>query len=161
MATLHVALVEPEIHWNTGNTGRSCLAFGAQLHLIEPLGFSLEAHQVKRAGLDYWPRVKPELWPSFAAFEAALPSLGEAYFLSPDGERPLWSARFGARSVLILGRESVGFDPAIRARYRDRLYSIPMVDAEIRALNLSTTAALALYEHARQRAQAVESAPRL
>ena len=52
MATLHVALVEPEIHWNTGNTGRSCLAFGAQLHLIEPLGFSLEPHQVKRAGLE-------------------------------------------------------------------------------------------------------------
>jgi len=75
VATLHVALVEPEIHWNTGNTGRSCLAFGAQLHLIEPLGFSLEAHQVKRAGLDYWPRVRPERWPSFAAFEAAIGKL--------------------------------------------------------------------------------------
>ena len=90
-----------------------------------------------------------------------MPSLGDAYFLSPDGARPLWSANFGPRSVLILGRESVGFDPAIRERYRDRLYSIPMVDPEIRALNLSTTAALALYEHARQRAQAVESAPLL
>ena len=147
-----MALIEPEIHWNTGNTGRSCLAFGACLHLVEPLGFSLDAQQVKRAGLDYWPRVAPRVWPSFSAFEAALPSLGTPFFLSPDATQPLWTARFPEDVVLILGKESVGFDPEIRARHRASLYAVPMVDPEIRALNLSTTAAIGLYEVQRQRA---------
>lgn len=75
-------LLEPEIHWNTGNAGRSCLAAGAQLHLIEPLGFSLDENQVRRAGLDYWPRVKPRVWPDWASFQAQLPKLGQAFFVS-------------------------------------------------------------------------------
>ena len=62
---LHLVLVEPEIHWNTGNLGRTSLAVGAELHLVEPLGFSLDDKQVKRAGLDYWPRVKVRTWPSW------------------------------------------------------------------------------------------------
>src|SRR5574342_672890 len=67
--TTHVILVHPEIHWNTGNAGRTCLATGAMLHLIEPLGFSLRERQVKRAGLDYWEHVNPRVWPSWDAFE--------------------------------------------------------------------------------------------
>ena len=66
---LHIVLVEPEIHFNTGNVGRTCLAAGAQLHLVEPLGFSLDDARVKRAGLDYWPAVNPMVWPNFRAFE--------------------------------------------------------------------------------------------
>jgi len=62
---LHVVLVEPEIHWNTGNAGRTCLAVGAQLHLVEPLGFSLDEREVRRAGLDYWERVCPRVWKSW------------------------------------------------------------------------------------------------
>ncbi|MFP3940494.1 MAG: TrmH family RNA methyltransferase, partial [Thermoanaerobaculia bacterium] len=62
---LHVVLVHPEIHFNTGNVGRTCLAAGAQLHLVEPLGFSLGAREVRRAGLDYWPRVQPVVWPGW------------------------------------------------------------------------------------------------
>jgi tRNA (cytidine/uridine-2'-O-)-methyltransferase len=76
---IHVVLVHPEIHWNTGNAGRTCLATGATLHLIEPLGFSLEERQVKRAGLDYWEHVDLRVWRDWAAFEAELPSLGEPY----------------------------------------------------------------------------------
>jgi tRNA (cytidine/uridine-2'-O-)-methyltransferase len=68
--SLHVVLVEPEIHWNTGNAGRTCLAAGAQLHLVQPLGFSLEEKEVRRAGLDYWPRVAPRVWPDWAAEQA-------------------------------------------------------------------------------------------
>ena len=83
---LHVVLVEPEIHWNTGNAGRTCLAAGAQLHLVGPLGFSLEDKEVRRAGLDYWPRVAPRVWPDWAAFERALPSLGDA--VPVHGARP-------------------------------------------------------------------------
>ena len=66
--SIHVVLVHPEIHWNTGNAGRTCLATGATLHLIEPLGFSLSEAQVKRAGLDYWEHVDVRVWPSWEAF---------------------------------------------------------------------------------------------
>lgn len=148
---LHVVLVHPEIHWNTGAVGRSCLATGARLHLVEPLGFSLEDRQVRRAGLDYWPRVAPHVWPSWAEAEAALPELGEPFFFTREAERTLWDVRFPARTVLIYGRESVGLSAEIRGRHRDRLVAIPMVDPEIRSLNLSTAVALGCYEVLRQR----------
>ena len=105
---LHVVLVEPEIHWNTGNAGRTCLAAGAQLHLVEPLGFSLDEREVRRAGLDYWQRVAPRVWPGWQALEAALPELGEPYFASPDAPRELWQVRYPEQTVLVFGRESVG-----------------------------------------------------
>ena len=89
MAT-HVVLVHPEIHWNTGNAGRTCLAAGAILHLIEPLGFSLAERQVKRAGLDYWEHVDPRVWPSWDAFENELPTLGIPYFFSAKAKRLFW-----------------------------------------------------------------------
>jgi tRNA (cytidine/uridine-2'-O-)-methyltransferase len=148
---LHVALVEPEIHWNTGNAGRTCLAAGAQLHLVEPLGFSLDEKEVRRAGLDYWPQVDPRVWPSWAAFEKRLPELGEPFFFSAEAERDYWSAIYPERSVLVFGRESVGLPPEIRQRYRDRLLKIPMLDPELRSLNLSTSVAVVLYEVLRQR----------
>jgi len=150
-SALHVVLVEPEIHWNTGNTGRSCLAAGARLHLVEPLGFSLDDREVRRAGLDYWPRVQPKLWPDWAAPESALPELGEPFLFSPRAPRDLWSIRFPKRTVLVFGRESVGLSPALRERHRDRLVAIPMADAKLRSLNLSTCVGIALYEVLRQR----------
>ncbi|HEX7184890.1 MAG TPA: tRNA (cytidine(34)-2'-O)-methyltransferase [Thermoanaerobaculia bacterium] len=151
MTDLHVVLVEPEIHWNTGNAGRSCLAAGAQLHLVEPLGFSLDEREVRRAGLDYWPRVDPRIWPSWETLEARLPELGEPFFFSAEAPRDYWSVRYPERAVLVFGRESVGLPPEIRERWRDRLVGIPILDPEIRSLNLSTSVALALYEVMRQR----------
>lgn len=148
--SLHVVLVEPEIHWNTGNAGRTCLAAGARLHLVEPLGFSLDEREVRRAGLDYWPRVDPRVWPSWAAFEERLPDLGEPFFFSAEAGRDYWSATYPERTVLVFGRESVGLPPEIRERWRDRLLRIPMLDPELRSLNLSTSVALALYEVLRQ-----------
>jgi tRNA (cytidine/uridine-2'-O-)-methyltransferase len=150
-ADLHVVLVTPEIAWNTGNAGRTCLAAGAQLHLVEPLGFSLDAARVRRAGLDYWPRVGPRVWPGWEALAAELPALGEPYFFSADAPRDLWSVRFPARPVLVFGRESVGLPASLREAHRDRLVKIPMADPELRSLNLSTSVALALYEVLRQR----------
>jgi tRNA (cytidine/uridine-2'-O-)-methyltransferase len=152
--SLHVVLVEPEIHWNTGNAGRTCLAAGARLHLVQPLGFSLDDREVRRAGLDYWPRVQPRLWPSWESLEARLPELGEPWFFSSEGTRDLWSVRFGERVALVFGKESVGLPMGVRKRYSERLLAIPMADPALRSLNLSSAVAVALYEVLRQRAAA-------
>jgi tRNA (cytidine/uridine-2'-O-)-methyltransferase len=148
---LHVVLVEPEIHWNAGNVGRTCLAAGARLHLVEPLGFSLDDREVRRAGLDYWPRVQPRVWKDWADLEAALPELGEPFLVSPEAGPTFWDVRYPARSVLVFGRESVGLSPGVRERFRDRLVRVPMADPELRSLNLSTCVAVVLYEVLRQR----------
>jgi tRNA (cytidine/uridine-2'-O-)-methyltransferase len=148
--SLHVVLVEPEIHWNTGNAGRTCLAVGATLHLIEPLGFSLDEREVRRAGLDYWERVEPRRWPSFARFEEALPDLGEPFFLSPGAKRSLWDLSYPDRTVLVFGRESTGLPEAVRERWRERLIEIPIAADSVRALNLSTCVGIAAYEVLRQ-----------
>jgi tRNA (cytidine/uridine-2'-O-)-methyltransferase len=149
--SLHIVLVCPEIHWNTGNVGRTTLAVGADLHLVEPLGFSLEEKQVRRAGLDYWPRVRLRVWPDWASLERALPSLGEPFFFSSAGTRTLWDVRYPTDTVLVFGRESVGLPAAILDRYPEKILRITMVDPELRSLNLSTAAALAAYEVCRQR----------
>ena len=147
---LHVVLVEPEIHWNTGNAGRTCLAAGAQLHLVGPLGFSLDDAQVRRAGLDYWPRVAPRVWPAWAAFERELPALGAPTLFTARATRRFQEVAYAKPSVLIFGRESVGLDPRILERYAEQTAAIPMLDGELRSLNLSTSVALALYEVRRQ-----------
>src|ERR1700687_768827 len=110
--SLHVVLVNPEIHWNTGNAGRSCLAAGATLHLIRPLGFSLDEREVRRAGLDYWEHVDVKLWPDWQSFEKCLPELGEPFFFTTKATRPYWAARFGENSVLVFGRETGGMSGA-------------------------------------------------
>lgn len=149
---LHVVLVHPEIPWNTGSVGRTCLAAGAQLHLVEPLGFSLSERAVRRAGLDYWPRVAPRIWPDWASFESELPSLGEPCFFSAGAQRCFWDMDCGERTVLIFGGESTGFPREIRERFRERLVGVPMADPALRSLNLSNTAAIALYDVLRRRA---------
>src|SRR5689334_9308785 len=152
---IHVVLVHPEIHWNTGNAGRTCLAVGAQLHLIEPLGFSLDEREVKRAGLDYWEHVKPRLWPSWDAFERELPALGDPYFFSTKATQLLWDAPLGAseRTVLVFGRETGGLPAELHERYRDRFVKMPIASPQVRSLNLSTSVGIALYEVLRQRRQ--------
>lgn len=152
---LHVVLVHPEIHWNTGNSGRSCLAAGATLHLIEPLGFSLGEREVRRAGLDYWEHVPLRVWPSWEAIEAELPSLGEPFFFSTKATRMYWDADYRAENVvLVFGRETGGLPPAIHERYSDRMVKMPIASPHVRSLNLSTTVGIALYEVVRQRATA-------
>jgi tRNA (cytidine/uridine-2'-O-)-methyltransferase len=148
---LHVVLVHPEIHGNTGSAGRSCLAAGAQLHVVEPCGFSLDDARVRRAGLDYWPRVRPRVWPSWEKLEARLGELGEPWFFSSEAEREYWSVAFPQRTVLVFGRESVGLPAAIRARWSARMLRLPMVDPELRSLNLANAVSVALYEVLRQR----------
>jgi len=152
-AVTHVVLVHPEIHWNTGNAGRTCLAVGATLHLIEPLGFSLDEKQVKRAGLDYWEHVDLRVWPSWAAFEAELPTLGEPYFFSTKATETLWDAPLGDDRgvVLIFGRETGGLPTELHERYQDRFVGMPILSSKVRSLNLSSSVAIAVYEVLRQR----------
>jgi tRNA (cytidine/uridine-2'-O-)-methyltransferase len=147
----HVVLVQPEIHWNTGNAGRTCLATGATLHLIEPLGFSLDEREVRRAGLDYWEYVDLRTWPSWEAFEVVLPSLGSAVFFSTKATRMFWEAPLGEENVvLIFGRETAGLAPEIHERYAEQMYAMPIASPHVRSLNLSTTVGIALYESVRQ-----------
>jgi tRNA (cytidine/uridine-2'-O-)-methyltransferase len=150
---IHVVLVHPEIHWNTGNAGRTCLATGATLHLIEPLGFSLDEKQVKRAGLDYWEHVDVRVWKDWESFERELPSLGEPFFFSTKATTRLWDAPLGtpADVVLIFGRETGGLAPQVHEKYRDRFVGMPMLSPLVRSLNLSTSVALGIYEVLRQR----------
>ena len=151
--SIHVVLVHPEIHWNTGNAGRTCLAAGATLHLIEPLGFSLDEREVKRAGLDYWEHVDVRVWPAWEAFEAGLPALGDPWFFSTKASRLFWDASLGASdsTVLIFGRETGGLPAELHERYRDRFVGMPILSPKVRSLNLSTSVAIAAYEVLRQR----------
>jgi len=146
-------LVHPEIHWNTGNAGRSCLAAGATLHLIEPLGFSLDEREVKRAGLDYWEHVDLRVWSRWAEFEKELPSLGEPWFFSTKGRRVFWDAPLDSPTgaVLVFGRETGGLPGEVHERYADRMLAMPILSPHVRSLNLSTSVGIALYELLRQR----------
>ncbi len=147
---LHLALVWPEIPWNTGNAARSALAFGAKLHLVEPLGFSLDAREVRRAGLDYWEHVQPRVHRDLAAFLAELPALGEAWFMTVDAERSLHDAPLSPPAVFVVGCESEGLPAALRRERRDRCLRIPQARGVVRSLNQSTAAALALGEFRRR-----------
>ncbi|HMC54807.1 MAG TPA: tRNA (cytidine(34)-2'-O)-methyltransferase [Gemmatimonadaceae bacterium] len=150
---LHVVLVHPEIHWNTGNAGRTCLAAGATLHLVKPLGFSLSQRELKRAGLDYWEHVDVRVWDSWSVFERDLATLGEPFFFSTRATREFWDAPMGAAGsvVLIFGRETAGLPKEVHERYADRFYAMPMTSEHVRSLNLSTSVGIAVYEVLRQR----------
>jgi len=150
VSCLHIILVEPEIHWNTGNIGRTTLAAGADLHLVEPLGFSLDDRYLHRAGLDYWPSVRLRVWPSWSAIEERLPDLGEPFFFSSRASRVLWDVKFPEKVALVFGRESVGLPDEILSRHASRTLRIPMVEPNLRSINLSTTAGVAMFEVVRQ-----------
>ena len=145
----HVVLVAPEIHWNTGNIGRTCLASNACLHLIRPLGFSLESREVKRAGLDYWENVKLTVWDNFNDFLAKMaPQNGEVAVFSKRGSKSFWSMTCPKRLFLIFGSETRGLPASILRKFSDSTYHIP-ITSDIRSLNLSTAAGIALYESLR------------
>lgn len=122
------------------------------MHLIEPLGFSLDERQVRRAGLDYWAHVDRKLWPSWDAFERELPRLGEAFFFSTKARRMLWDTplREAQDIVLIFGRETGGLPADLHERFADRFVGLPILSPHVRSLNLSTAVALGVYEVLRQ-----------
>ncbi|KJS31945.1 MAG: tRNA methyltransferase [Desulfatitalea sp. BRH_c12] len=145
----HVVLVAPEVHWNTGNIGRTCLGAGATLHLIRPLGFSLDSRQVKRAGLDYWPKVPLKVWDSFEAFMGQMQPLDkEMALLTKCGLHTYWQIPRLQRLFLVFGSESRGLPEKITELFKDVTFQIP-IRADIRSLNLSTAVGIALYESMR------------
>ncbi len=146
----HVVLVAPEVHWNTGNIGRTCLGAGAMLHLVKPLGFSLEDRQVRRAGLDYWPRVPLRIWEDFDQFLGALrPADDEVALFSKSGKRSFWQMPSPERLFMVFGSETKGLPQDIQRCYPANTYHIP-IRSQIRCLNLSTAVGIALYENVRQ-----------
>ena len=145
----HVVLIAPDIPWNTGNIGRTCLGAGAHLHLIKPLGFSLESRDMKRAGLDYWRRVKLKVWDNFDSFEKAMaPQKNEVAIFTKNGAKPFWEMTSPERLFLVFGSETQGLPATIISRYKNATYHIP-ITSEIRSLNLSTVVGIALYESLR------------
>lgn len=146
----HVVLVHPEIHWNTGNIGRTCLGAGAGLHLIQPLGFSLDDRMVRRAGLDYWHKVDPSVWEDFDAFCRGMEaSPEEIALLTKNGRKSFRQLPQAKRLFLVFGSESGGLPNDILHRYPpSRTYHIP-ISRSIRSLNLSSAVAVALYESLR------------
>jgi tRNA (cytidine/uridine-2'-O-)-methyltransferase len=145
-----VVLVAPEVHWNTGNVGRSCLGAGATLHLIRPLGFSLDDRRVKRAGLDYWPKVRLHVWDNFNQFMTSMqPVPDELALFTKSGHHPFWQMPLAQRLFMVFGSETRGLPPSMITRYAAHTYRIP-IQADIRCLNLSTAVGIALYENIRQ-----------
>jgi len=144
-----VVLVEPEVHWNTGNAGRTCLGANAALHLVQPLGFSLDSRHLKRAGLDYWPRVNLSVWESFDQFRDGMtPDPEEVCLFTKLAPRTFRRMPVKRRLFLVFGSETRGLAPGILDRYPDAHYHIP-ISRDIRSLNLSTTVGIALYESLR------------
>ena len=147
---IHIVLVEPEIHWNTGNAGRTCLGLDATLHLVKPLGFNIDDKSVKRAGLDYWKDVKLQVWENWENFESQIQDLGEPFFFSAEGEKMHFEAQYPEKVVLLFGKETAGFSKTIRERYKEKLFRIPMVEDSLRSINLSTCVGITSYEVVRQ-----------
>ncbi len=145
----HVVLVAPDVHWNTGNIGRTCLGAGANLHLVRPLGFSLDSKAVKRAGLDYWDRVPLTVWDRLDdLIEEMAVGDHEVMLLAKAGRHPFWAMPDSRRLFLVFGSETRGLPAPVLGRWPDRTYHIPIRN-DVRSLNLSTAAGIVLYESLR------------
>ena len=147
---MRVVLVEPEIPQNTGSIARLTAGAKLPLHLVKPLGFSLEDRYLKRAGLDYWPAVDLHLHDNFAAFTEEFPlDKHRCWMLTTKTQRPYTSVRYEPDDILIFGRETKGLGPAILGAYPDRLLTIP-IWGKIRSYNLSNAVSIVLFEALRQ-----------
>jgi len=146
----HIVLIEPEIPHNAGAAGRLALATDSALHLVEPLGFSLEDKYVRRTGLDYWQDVKLHVWKSFDELRAAAAPGARFWFLSTKATRSPWQAEFQPGDYLVFGRETRGLPEDLIATAGEHALRITMVPGSTRSLNLSTAIAIVLYEAARQ-----------
>jgi tRNA (cytidine/uridine-2'-O-)-methyltransferase len=145
----NIVLIEPEIPANTGNIARTCLAAGARLHLVKPLGFSLDEKALRRAGLDYWREADVAVWDSAAALEAAQPREARRFYLTTKASAPYTAARFAPGDWLYFGRETRGLPEPWLAAHPERCLRIPM-PGQARSLNLAVSVGIVLYEAIRQ-----------
>jgi tRNA (cytidine/uridine-2'-O-)-methyltransferase len=146
---VHVVLVEPEIPQNTGSIGRLCVATDSTLHLVDPLGFTIDDRHLRRAGLDYWPHVRLVRHRSWEAFVAARPP-GRLVLFSARAARSYTTLRFREDDLLVFGGESRGLPSAVRAGHAGDLVGIPLASEHVRSLNLASAVAIVVYEGLRQ-----------
>lgn len=144
----HIVLIEPEIPPNTGSIARLAAATGAWLHLVKPLGYTLDDRHLKRAGLDYWPNVRLSVHESADEIEAILP-WDRTWLFTKTAAHRYTDVQYPRGSVLVFGRESKGLPPAWIERHRERTLSIPQTE-HVRSLNIAQAAAVASYEVIRQ-----------
>ena len=153
----HIVLVQPEIPPNTGNVARLCAATGCALHLVEPLGFRIDEHAVRRAGLDYWPLVELHVHESLADAEQSVRSLtardhtrvAEGWLFSGRATQSVFDQHLEPGDALIFGKESVGLDEALLAERSDHVLAIP-TSGPVRSLNLANSVAIVVYEALRK-----------
>ena len=145
---MHIVLIEPEIPGNTGNIARLCAATGIELHLVKPLGFSIDDKHLKRAGLDYWHLVKVHVHENFAEVKAMYPE-HKFHYCSTKAPRAHSEAQFGRDDMLVFGKETAGIPEDILKANWEHCIRIPMIEGA-RSLNLSNAAAIVAYEAMRQ-----------
>jgi tRNA (cytidine/uridine-2'-O-)-methyltransferase len=146
----NIVLVEPEIPPNTGNVGRLCLATKSTLHLVQPLGFSIDDRQLQRAGLDYWKEVDVRLWSSLAELQRGQSADARFFFLTTKATRVYFEEQFRAGDFLVFGRETKGLPEPLLHANAERALTIRMHGT--RSLNLATAVAIVLFEAVRQNA---------
>ena len=146
----HVVLIEPEIPQNTGSIGRLCLATGCTLHLVKPLGFSIDTQSLKRAGLDYWEQLEVKVHESADEFFNSLPQDAELALVETRAGRTIYDFEFRKGAYLIFGKETTGLADWILNRHSSSLVRIPMLHATVRSLNLSNAVSISVYEALRQ-----------
>ena len=145
---MHIVLHQPEIPANTGNIGRTCVATGTTLHLIEPLGFRLNEKDLKRAGMDYWDKLDVRRYINFEDFLEKNP--GAKIWMTTTKAKHVYSdVTYGPDDYIMFGKESAGIPEEILVDYEETCVRIPMLD-EIRSLNLSNSVSIILYEALRQ-----------
>jgi tRNA (cytidine/uridine-2'-O-)-methyltransferase len=148
MEPFNIVLHEPEMPGNTGNIGRTCVACGARLHLIEPLGFRIDEKAVKRAGLDYWDKLDVTVYDDMDDFMAKNPN-AKMYYATTKGQNKYSDVKFEPGAYIMFGKESAGIPEEILVKHPGEAIRIPMLP-DIRSLNLSNSAAIVLYEAMRQ-----------
>ncbi|MEG0962209.1 MAG: tRNA (uridine(34)/cytosine(34)/5-carboxymethylaminomethyluridine(34)-2'-O)-methyltransferase TrmL [Lachnospiraceae bacterium] len=148
MAELNIVLFEPEIPANTGNIGRTCVATGTKLHLIEPLGFQLNEKAIKRAGMDYWKELDVKRYINWQDFRNQNPN-AKIYMATTKGRHVYTQVKYESDCFIMFGKESAGIPEEILKENSDTCVRIPMI-GETRSLNLSNSVAIVLYEALRQ-----------
>ncbi|KEI06632.1 tRNA (cytidine(34)-2'-O)-methyltransferase [Clostridium botulinum] len=147
---LNIVLFEPEIPQNTGNIGRTCVLTNSKLHLIKPLGFSIDDKSVKRAGLDYWPHLKLEIHESFDDMIRKYPDANIYLSTTKGAKYHHDEVNYKEGDFIVFGRESSGLPDYIRDRYIENRIRVPMIKTTMRSLNLSNTVSIVAYEALRQ-----------
>ena len=145
---MHIVLHQPEIPGNTGNIGRTCVATGTPLHLIEPLGFRLDEKAIKRAGMDYWHQLEVHRYMNFEEFKAQHPD-AKIWMATTKAKHTYTEVEFGPDDFIMFGKESAGIPEEILVENEEHCIRIPMLSS-IRSLNLSNAVAIVLYEALRQ-----------